>query len=222
MGKLVLNPEYELYEQSGKPFCTSRQIAGTFGKEHKHVLQSIRESIETTSKVAADFSAANFIESRFKDRGKFYPEFLLTKDGFSYLAMGFTGKKAAAFKIAYINRFNRMEEFIKSLYAAKMEHPAFTEAVMLAHPEPKHYHFSNEADMINRIVLGMTAKQFREQRGIQNGDSIRPYLGAVEIAAVEALQRADIGLLMVCKEFEDRKAALTEMHRKRKALRSAA
>jgi Rha family phage regulatory protein len=145
---------------------------------------------------SVESSAANFIESQYKDRGKFYPEFLLTKDGFSYIAMGFTDKKAAAFKIAYIERFNLVEAFINALHAAKLEHPAFTEAVMLAHPEPKTYHFSNETDMINRIVLGMFAKQFKETRGLQ-GDipSIRPYLATDEIHTIKTLQRADIGML---------------------------
>lgn len=218
MGKLVLNPEYELYEQSGKPFCTSRQVAGTFGKTHDKVLRDVREL-----DCSEGFRLSNFGESTYlNEQRRRQPEVLMTKDGFAFLVMGYRGKKAAAFKEAYIYRFNRMEEFIKSLYAAKMEHPAFTEAVMLAHPEPKHYHFSNESDMINRIVLGMTAKQFREQHGIQSGNSIRPFLSTVDIVSVETLQRADIGLLMVCKEFEDRKAALTEMHRKRRALGRAA
>lgn len=221
MGKLALNPEYGLYERSGKSFCSSRQVAETFGKEHRNVLQAIREAVETTAKLAADFSAANFIESQYKDRGKFYPEFLLTKDGFSFIAMGFTGKKAAAFKIAYIERFNQMEAFIKSLIAAKLEHPAFAEAVMLAHPEPKSYHFSNETNMINRIVLGVSAKQFREARGLQGVSSIRPYLGTDEIRAIEALQRADIGMLAILPDYEKRKIALAEFYEKIKTRRLA-
>ena len=41
MKKLVLNPEFNLYEKDGKPFCTSRQVAETFEKEHKNVLRDI-------------------------------------------------------------------------------------------------------------------------------------------------------------------------------------
>lgn len=93
MGKLVLNPEFNLYEREGEPLCSSRQVAETFGKDHKNVLQSIKAAVETVEDFAADFSAANFFESRYKDRGKFYPEYLLTKDAFSYIVMGFTGKK---------------------------------------------------------------------------------------------------------------------------------
>lgn len=208
MKSLVLNPEYGLYERQGQPFCSSRQVAETFEKEHKHVLQSVRDAVETTKNFAAEFSATNFIEVKYRERGRMYPEFLLTKDGFSFVVMGFTGEKAAEFKVAYIERFRQMESFIKSLLAAKLEHPAFTEAVLMAHEEPKHYHFSNEADMINRLVLGVPAKVFREQHGIEAGKSIRPYLSHDQIRAVELLQRADIGLLAVGTPFEARKIAL--------------
>jgi hypothetical protein len=135
--------------------------------------------------------------------------------------MGFAGEKAMAFKIAYIERFNQMEGFIKDLRAAKLEHPAFTEAVMLAHPEPKHYHFSNETDMINRIVLGVSAKQFKRERGLQDTSSIRPYLDADEIRAIETLQRADVGMLAILPEFERRKAALSELYGKMSGRRMA-
>jgi hypothetical protein len=168
-----------------------------------------------------DFVTLNFIETQYKDRGQSYPEFLLTKDGFTYIAMGFTGKKAAAFKIAYITRFNQMEDFIKSQFAAKLEHPAFTEAVMLAHSEPKHYHFSNETDMINRIVLGVSAKQFKAAHGLPEIPSIRPYLSADEIYAISTLQRADIGMLAILPEFEKRRLALTELYGKIKTRRLA-
>jgi Rha family phage regulatory protein len=99
---MVLNPEYRLYECRGKPFCSSLQVAETFEKRHDNVLQAIREAVEKTANFAPNFSGANFVESQYKDRGKFYPEYLLTKDGFSYVAMGFTGEKAAVFKVAYI------------------------------------------------------------------------------------------------------------------------
>ena len=210
MGKLVLNPEFGLYERKGAPFCDSLQVAETFGKQHKHILDSIRNEIKGMSNFAADFSTANFIETTYKDRGKRYPMYLMTKDGFTLLVMGFTGKKAMAFKIAYINRFNAMETFIQSLLSTKMEYPALTEAVMLAHDEPKHYHFSNEINMINRIVLGVTAKEFKQQRGLDEKlPSIRPYLSNPEIKGIETLQRIDVGLLTANHDFQERKQILT-------------
>ena len=210
--KLALNPNYQLFESKGAAFCSSRQVAETFGREHKNVIASVREAIAETGDFAADFSATNFIEVKYKDRNRFYPEFLLTKDGFTYVAMKFTGKKAARFRVAYIQRFNDMERFIKNMLTARMEFPAFTDAVMNAHEEPKFYHFSNEADMINKIVLGMSAKKFRELHGLEKGVSIRPYLSDAEAEAVLALQRADIGLLEVIPEFERRREVLTKVH----------
>lgn len=87
---------------------------------------------------------------------------------------------------------------------------------MEAHEEPRNYHFSNEINMINRIVLGVDAKHFKEQRGIdKNIKSIRPYLEAEEIRAIEELQRADIGLIVAGIEYEKRKEILLGHYSKR-------
>lgn len=203
MNKLILNPEFGLYEKNGRPFCDSLQVAETFGKTHDNVLRDIK-NLECSEQ----FSLLNFEESNYKNRGKKYPKYFLTKDGFTFLVMGYRGKKAARFKESYINRFNQMESFIKSLITTKEEFPAFTEAVLMAHDEPKHYHFSNEINMIYRIVLGMDAKTFRGLKNIEKGTSIRPYLSADEIKILERLQRADIGLLVSCTDFEKRKSFL--------------
>lgn len=142
--------QFGVTEKKGIPVVSSRKVAEVFNKRHDNVLQNIRDAIDQTRYFAPDFSGANFMENIYKDRGKQYPEFLLTKDGFTYTAMGFTGKMASQFKIAYINRFNEMEQFIKSLTSAKLEFPEFTNAIMSAHEEPKHYHYSNEINMINK------------------------------------------------------------------------
>ncbi len=208
MNKLILNPEYGLYEKNGQPFCDSLQVAETFKKRHSDVLRDI-EKLECSN----EFRERNFASSSYKsEQNKKMPKCLLAKDGFVFLVMGYRGKKAARFKESYINRFNQMENFIKSLFATKEEFPAFTDAVLMAHSEPKHYHFSNEINMIYRIVLGMDAKTFREHRGIDKGASIRPYLSSDEIKLVEQLQRADIGLLVSMPMFEQRKFALTNYY----------
>lgn len=88
---------------------SSRQIADNFGKEHKDVLYAIRE-ILTAENSAAKF----FIESSYSSRGKTFPEFLMNRDGFSLLVMGFTGGKAMEWKLKYINAFNAMETELRS------------------------------------------------------------------------------------------------------------
>lgn len=216
--KLSLNPEYGLYEKGGQVFCDSLQIAETFEKRHDNVLQDI-SGVDCSKQ----FWLLNFQESDYKVRGKTYPRYLLTKDGFTFLVMGYRGKKAAAFKEAYITRFNEMEAFIKSLQTAKLEFPAFTNAIMEAHEEPKHYHFSNEINMINRIVLGMDAKHFKEQHGLDKSiPSIRPYLNTEQIEAIEALQRIDIGLIVAGLDFDNRKSILSGSFARRGLLASRA
>lgn len=94
----------------GQVVVSSRQIAEHFEKQHKDVLESIRE-ILTAENAAVKF----FLEvSYFNERGKQYPEYLMNRDGFSLLVMGFTGKKALEWKIKYIQAFNEMEEELRN------------------------------------------------------------------------------------------------------------
>ena len=62
--KLTLNPEYQLYEKGGKPFCDSLQVAESFDKSHDNVLRDIRNVI---SDAGDDFNLLNFEEIKYKD-----------------------------------------------------------------------------------------------------------------------------------------------------------
>ncbi len=91
----------------GKAITASQAVAGYFGKEHKNVLRSI-ENIKAD--LPEDFNRLNFEPVEFFDaKGEKRPAYELTRDAFTLLAMGFTGKTALAFKLAYIQAFNRME-----------------------------------------------------------------------------------------------------------------
>ncbi len=207
--KAILNPQYGLYEKDGQPFCDSLQIAETFGRKHSHVLREIEKLAQSTSGLSENFRQRNFALSYYKDTsGKKNKKYLLTKDGFVMAVSEFKTKKARQFREAYIRRFNEMEQFIKSLHTAKMEFPAFTSAIMEVHEEPKSYHFSNEINMIYRIVLGMDAKKFRETHGLEKSTVIRPYLTTEQIQIIEDLQRMDIGLLISVQDFQARKQIL--------------
>lgn len=90
---------------AGRPCTTSLNVAEVFGKEHRHVIRAI-ESLE----VPEEFSQPNFGRTSYLDsQNKPRPMYHLTKDGFTLLAMGFTGKAAMKFKLAYIAAFNAME-----------------------------------------------------------------------------------------------------------------
>lgn len=89
---------------------SSRDVARVFEKNHQHVLRDIREL-----GCSEEFRLSNFGRVEYVDgKGGIRPEFLLSKDGFVLLAMGYTGEKAMRFKEAYIREFNRMEEDIRN------------------------------------------------------------------------------------------------------------
>jgi hypothetical protein len=62
--------------------------------------------------------------------------------------------------------------------------------------------------MLNRIVVGMTAKQFRLANGIEKGKSIRPYLSEEQITMLDTLQKVDVGLLVAVPDYQQRKRHL--------------
>lgn len=187
----------------------SLYVAEVFEKNHKEVLRDIRRIVDEESGLSREFAQRNFAPSSYVNKqNKKQPCYFLTRDGFSMLVMGYTGQKAMKFKELYIQRFNEMENFIKTLVKARMEFPALTENIKLLHENPKPYHFSNECDMINRIVLGKSAKQFRLENNIEKGKSIRPYLTKPQIALIEVLQKVDVGLLVAFPSYEDRKKHL--------------
>ena len=95
-----------LTERDGKAVVSSRDIARVFEKEHRRVLQDVR-SIAENDPV---WGLHNFVQSAYtNEQNKSQPEYLITRDGFILLVMGYTGEKAMRFKKAYIAAFNEME-----------------------------------------------------------------------------------------------------------------
>lgn len=210
MREMIPKDEYGIFADSNDTArVDSLFVAEFFEKDHKTVLRNIDAIISPTSGFSAEFGRHNFAPTSYKDQWNRKQRcYAITRDGFTALGMGFTGKKAAQFKELYIRRFNDMEGFIKTLVSARQEFPLLTANIKLLHDKPKPYHFSNECDMLNRIVVGMTAKQFRLQNGIENGKSIRPYLSDEQISMLEILQKVDVGLLVAFPNYEDRKRYL--------------
>lgn len=98
--------------QNDQVLTNSLLVAEKFGKEHKNVLSSIRELIKGCAENAANlmFEETTYINDQ---NGQEYPIFIMNRDGFTLLAMGFTGKKALKFKLDYIAAFNAMEKALK-------------------------------------------------------------------------------------------------------------
>ena len=213
---LVLHPEYQLYEKKDMPFCSSLQVAESFEKQHGHVLRDIQaiglsKSGDTPENVA-DFYKNNFVRTTYLDtQGKKQPMYLMTKNGFTLLVMGYSGEKAMSFKVEYIKRFDDMEEFIKKYILSRDDFQPFTQAIQDAYEEPHSYHYSNEYDMINRIVLGCSAKQYKELNGLGDVASIRPFLTDRQFKAIRKLQLEDIRLLYKGVEYDGRKSRLISL-----------
>lgn len=100
-------------EADGEYLTTdSRKVATVFGKQHKTVLEKVRDIFASAPK---EFTEQHFRLSEYIDStGRALPMWLITKDAFALLAMSFTGKKAFLFKVAYIGAFNAMAAYIKN------------------------------------------------------------------------------------------------------------
>lgn len=98
---------------NGELVVTSRQVAEDFGKQHQHVTQAIENLISENSLLKSMMMESEYTT----ERGRKYKEYLLTKDGFSLLVMGFTGSRALEWKLKYIEAFNKMEQAIKNPYS---------------------------------------------------------------------------------------------------------
>lgn len=169
--------EIVLSTKSGEPVASSRQVAENFGKEHKDTLESIRQIL------AAENSATKsmFYETTFENRGKQYPMYLMNRDGFTLLAMGFTGKAALEWKLKYIAAFNEMEKKLTE-QPQLTRSPLLATALIAAHEELEEKDKQIEtmkpkalfADAVSAsgqsILVGEMAKLL-SQNGIQMGQN---------------------------------------------------
>lgn len=116
-----------VFNQNGSALTNSLLVAEKFGKIHKNVIQTIKSLIDS-----AENSAQFFISATYTDNsGKSNPMYIMTRDGFTLLAMGFTGKKALEFKLQYIEAFNKMEESLSKSNQFYLPQ-SFSEALRLA------------------------------------------------------------------------------------------
>jgi Rha family phage regulatory protein len=104
-----MDNELMIFESHEQAVVSSRAIAERFGKEHRNVTRDI-EKLTAQNPAVKNMFKKGFYET---ERGRGYKEYLMNRDGFTLLAMGFTGKAALEWKLKYIEAFNRMEAFIR-------------------------------------------------------------------------------------------------------------
>lgn len=110
-----MNNLINIQNKDGKLTVSSREVAENFEKRHNDVVEVIEGKIKnlTTENIVVE---QYFIPSEFNHKGNIYKEYLLTRDGFSFIVMGFTGAKADQWKLKYIEAFNKMENALKEVY----------------------------------------------------------------------------------------------------------
>ena len=202
---------------------SSRQVAEDFGKNHKDVLESIRGIL------AAENSAVKFFyRSSYINRGKEYPEFLMNRDGFSLLVMGFTGEAALKWKLKYIEAFNSMENELRRIYDERKQweierakgiltRHILTDTIKNMVPDSPHKRFMypNYTKLIYKVLFNATMEEMRKQCGVKDKESVRESLTADQLADVENLERLASGLINIGWGYEEIKGFLMENATKR-------
>ncbi len=193
---------------------SSREIAELTGKLHKNVIRDIREMLEALKKDGSDLS---HVRETADSRG-YTTAFHLDRELTETLITGYS----IPLRHRVIKRLHELESKVRELEDAKaarqrarLEAPALADAVkytrLAAGKDLKPYHFSNEFDLINRVVLGGSSKQYRAAHGLAANDPIRDTLTPCQIKAIEHMQRLNASLIDVGMDFEQRKARLHQV-----------
>lgn len=185
---------------------TSLKIAEKFGKEHAHVLRDIRDM-----ECSDTFRESNFGLSSYKSsQGKTLPMYEVTRDGFTLLAMGYTGKEAMKFKEDYINAFNAMENELKRIYTERQQWQierdkgvvirhilADTIKMKIADSPHKRFAYPNYTNLIYRTLFGKTAKELEKDYGVKARENLRDFFTGEALSWVQSMEML-ISSLIAC------------------------
>lgn len=201
-----------VFEKKSTVYTNSMIISEKSENQHESVVRLITGSLNDLE----EYGPVEFTDLKSGKRGRPTRVYNLNQPQ-ATLLMTFLDntEPVKKFKKDLVKAFFLMESFIRSLLEAKADFPEFTDAIMQAHEEPKTWHFSNELNMINKIVTGMDAKHFKEANGIDKSvNSIRPYLPPHQMEAVRSLQRIDVGLIYSIPDFQQRKLILEQQYKR--------
>lgn len=190
-----------VFEKDQDAWTTSRHLARVFDKRHDNVIAQIERVVSETDSA---WTALNFKVSHYRDKsGKRNREYLMTFKGYSLIAMGFTGRKATQFKIAYLEAFERMTNLIFARVHSKHGYKAMSSAVA-RYLGGGRFAFSEEANRVNRVVLGMSASEFRESRSLNRGKPVRDVLPVETVERLDGAQRLNADLIQAGVHPEER------------------
>lgn len=177
MNALVELPQNAVTLKDGHVIATSITVAEVFKKQHKDVLRTIR-SLE----IDEEFARRNFAPGSYLDKnGQVRPMVEITRDGFTLLGMGFSGREAMQFKVAYIQRFNEMESHLSADEPQELMVP-LTDHLAQAEEMGE---LRDEVAALKDEVLGL----YRERYAAQTVEHV---VYKVPVAAVELMLRYNI------------------------------
>lgn len=192
---------------------SSLEIAELTGKRHDHVMNDIRKMLEDLG-----IDAPKFLGTYKAGRNNTYECFNLPKNETIALISGYS----AVLRMAIIKRWSELEskellesERKASRQQARLEAPLMTKALQDSRTRqgkdsPPHV-FSNDYDMIYRVVLGLPAKKYKAEQGIDDKSNLRDVLTLEQIKAIESLQRLNQSMHELDFDFETRKAKLHQV-----------
>lgn len=182
---------------------TSMNVAEVFGKQHKNVLRDIKEL-----DCSDDFRQLNF-ELSYSEREmpnggvKKEPYYTMTRDGFTFLVMGYRGKKAAQFKEAYIKAFNRMEKELsswrKTRGLAVSIRKSLTDAIKENLDTSKPFVYSNYTKLAIKKTFGKSIDEIRAERGISKEQNLRDFLNSDETERLNKMESEIAGMVRAFK-----------------------
>lgn len=190
-----MNAEIKTIKGSEKVVVTSLDIAETFKKEHKQVLRDIREI-----KCSAEFGRYNFTPTSYIDQwNRKQPMYYVTRDGFTLLAMGYTGEKALRFKEGYIKQFSEMEKTLIDKERERVKvttcRLALTEALQQSVENLHGHSYSLYTDLIYKAVFGKNTRQLRETLKLDKKANLRDFFSVEELRAVQSKEFLVSGLI---------------------------
>ena len=184
MKELVPMNDYGIFvNEKYEAMADSRFVA--FGKAIEDVLKH--------SGFSEEFKQHNFVPVE--------DHYVMTRDGVVALAMW-----CKVSDEAYIKRFDEVEEHIYYLQSLREMDTQLIEVIRSVHDEPHFY--IRELDMLHKLVLGMTAKEYRKAHNISEEEVLSSYLTVEEFDLLSRLQLFDIGFVIAVPDFQQRKQML--------------
>lgn len=205
---------------------SSRQIAEDFEKSHREVIYSIEGRTSDTERNSGTeiknkgiipmlIQGGNphvehyFIPSEYVgENGRKYKEYLITRDGFSLLAMGFSGEKALKWKLKYIEAFNAMEAELKRIYTERQQwqierdkgvviRHILTDTIKMKITDSPHKRFAypNYTNLIYRTLFGKTAKELEQEYGVKSKENLRDFFTGEDLAKVQSMEMLVLSLI---------------------------